>query len=68
MACAAIAGALHYLFLASFCWMAMEGLLIYLKLVLVFEPSYSLIPVYFCVGYGVPAIIVAAAAGTFPQV
>ena len=41
---------------------------IYLKLVLVFETSRSLLPVYFCVGYGVPVIIVAVAAGLFPQV
>ena len=68
MACAAIAGALHYLFLASFCWMGVEGVQIYLKLVLVFETSRSLLPVYFSVGYGVPVIIVAVAAGLFPQV
>ena len=68
MVCAVIAGALHYLFLASFCWMAMEGLQIYLKIVPAFKPLHSMIPVYFSIGYGVPAIIVAAAAGTFPQV
>ena len=68
MACAVIAGVLHYLFLASFCWMGVEGVQIYLKLVLVFETSRSLLPVYFSVGYGVPVIIVAVATGLFPQV
>ena len=63
-----IAGALHYLFLAGFSWMSLEGLQIYMKLVLVFEPSRSMIPVYSFVGYGIPGVIVAVAAGMFPQV
>ncbi|XP_070208035.1 adhesion G protein-coupled receptor L2-like [Littorina saxatilis] len=65
--CAVIAGFLHFLFLASFFWMATEGLQIYMKLVLVFETSWSMMPVYFGIGYGCPAIIVAISAGLFSQ-
>ena len=63
-----IAGALHYLFLAGFCWMVVEGLQIYMKLVVVFEKTGSILPIYFCIGYGVPAVIVGVAVGVFPQV
>ena len=34
--CAFVAAVLHYLFLASFCWMLCEGVMLYLMLVLVF--------------------------------
>ena len=68
VACAVIAGALHYLFLAGFCWMVMEGLQIYIKLVVVVEKERSMLPIYFSVGYGIPAFIVAVAARVFSQV
>ncbi|KAK7093254.1 hypothetical protein V1264_007043 [Littorina saxatilis] len=65
--CAVIAGFLHFFFLASFFWMATEGLQIYMKLVLVFELSWSMLPVYVGIGYGCPVIIVAISAGLFSQ-
>ncbi|KAK7093252.1 hypothetical protein V1264_007041 [Littorina saxatilis] len=65
--CAVIAGFLHFLFLASFFWMAMEGLQIYMKLVLIFETSWSMLPIYYGIGYGCPAIVVAISAGLFSQ-
>ena len=37
IACALVAGALHYLFLSVFCWMLCEGIMLYLMLVIVFS-------------------------------
>lgn len=56
--CAVIAGLLHFLFLCAFCWMLLEGLQIYRKLVVVFDSAFSWTPVFFAIGYGVPAIII----------
>ncbi|KAL8578316.1 hypothetical protein ACOMHN_005707 [Nucella lapillus] len=67
LACAVIAGILHFLFLTVFCWMAMEGLELYFKLVVIFSTSRPLIPVYMFIGYVVPAIIVAISAGIYHQ-
>ncbi|XP_070188437.1 adhesion G protein-coupled receptor E5-like [Littorina saxatilis] len=41
VSCLAVAALLHYLILASFMWMLMEGVLAYLMLVKVFDASYS---------------------------
>ncbi|XP_045848146.1 adhesion G protein-coupled receptor E3 isoform X2 [Meles meles] len=65
--CAIIAGALHYLYLASFTWMLLEGLNLFLtarNLTVVNYSSVSKImkKLMFPVGYGVPAIIVAISA------
>ena len=35
--CAFVAGLLHYFFLASFCWMLCEGVMLYLMMVVVFS-------------------------------
>ena len=35
--CAFVAALLHYLFLAAFCWMLCEGVMLYLMLVVVFS-------------------------------
>ena len=35
--CAFVAALLHYIFLASFCWMLCEGVMLYLMLVVVFS-------------------------------
>uniref|UniRef100_A0A8C2IFD1 Si:ch211-241f5.3 n=1 Tax=Cyprinus carpio TaxID=7962 RepID=A0A8C2IFD1_CYPCA len=59
--CAVIAGILHYFFLASFCWMCLEGVQLFRMVVLVFNTT--LRPIYmFAAGYGVPAVIVAISA------
>ncbi|KAL0197008.1 hypothetical protein M9458_005548, partial [Cirrhinus mrigala] len=54
-------GILHYFFLASFCWMCLEGVQLFRMVVLVFNTT--LRPIYmFAAGYGVPAVIVAISA------
>ncbi|KAG1931366.1 adhesion G protein-coupled receptor E1 [Pimephales promelas] len=59
--CAVVAGVLHYFFLASFCWMCLEGVQLFRMVVLVFNTT--LRPIYmFAAGYGVPAVIVAISA------
>ncbi|XP_026104058.1 CD97 antigen isoform X2 [Carassius auratus] len=59
--CSVVAGILHYFFLASFCWMCLEGVQLFRMVVLVFNTT--LRPVYmFAAGYGVPAVIVAISA------
>ena len=58
ISCAAIAGLLHYFFLASFGWMFLEGYQIYVMLAKVFESKSSRIKYYFFLGYIVPLIVV----------
>ncbi|XP_045848144.1 adhesion G protein-coupled receptor E2-like [Meles meles] len=70
--CAITAGALHYLYLASFTWMLLEGLNLFLtarNLTVVNYSSVSSImkKFMFPVGYGVPAIIVAISAASRPH-
>ncbi|XP_014596923.2 adhesion G protein-coupled receptor E2 isoform X1 [Equus caballus] len=72
MLCAVIAGALHYLYLASFTWMLLEGLHLFLtarKLTVVNYSSVSrfMKKLMFPVGYGVPAVIVAVSAASRPR-
>uniref|UniRef100_H2SHU5 Adhesion G protein-coupled receptor L2 n=1 Tax=Takifugu rubripes TaxID=31033 RepID=H2SHU5_TAKRU len=57
--CAIIAGILHFFFLASFSWMCLEGVQLYLMLVEVFESEYSRKKYYYVSGYLFPAIVVA---------
>ncbi|XP_006918852.1 adhesion G protein-coupled receptor E3 [Pteropus alecto] len=70
--CAIIAGALHYLYLASFTWMLLEGLHLFLTArnlrVVNYSSTNRLIKwLMFPVGYGVPAVIVAISAGSRPH-
>ncbi|KAL1278624.1 hypothetical protein QQF64_025297 [Cirrhinus molitorella] len=59
--CSVVAGILHYFFLASFCWMCLEGVQLFRMVVLVFNTT--LRPIHmFAAGYGVPAVIVAISA------
>ncbi|XP_057698082.1 adhesion G protein-coupled receptor L2 isoform X11 [Corythoichthys intestinalis] len=60
--CAIIAGILHFFFLASFSWMCLEGVQLYLMLVEVFESEYSRKKYYYVSGYLFPAIIVGVSA------
>lgn len=60
--CSIIAGILHFFFLASFSWMCLEGVQLYLMLVEVFESEYSRKKYYYVSGYLLPAIIVGVSA------
>jgi hypothetical protein len=53
-----VAGALHYLFLAAFCWMTVEGHHLYRMVVRVFDSGRDFRRWYLLVGYGVPALVV----------
>uniref|UniRef100_A0AAA9SEN3 Adhesion G protein-coupled receptor E2 n=1 Tax=Bos taurus TaxID=9913 RepID=A0AAA9SEN3_BOVIN len=70
--CAFIAGALHYLYLASFTWMLLVGLHLFLSARNLTVVNYSGINRFmkkamFPVGYGVPAVIVAISAASRPH-
>ncbi|XP_016137587.1 adhesion G protein-coupled receptor L2 [Sinocyclocheilus grahami] len=62
MACSIIAGILHYFFLASFAWMCLEGVQLYLMLVEVFESEYSRRRYFYITGYLLPAVVVGVSA------
>lgn len=53
---------LHYLFLAAFSWMLLEGFQLYVMLVEVFETRPSRSAFYYLFGYGLPAVIVGISA------
>ncbi|KAM5189910.1 adhesion G protein-coupled receptor E5 isoform 4-T4 [Callospermophilus lateralis] len=62
--CRLVAGLLHYCFLAAFCWMSLEGLVLYFLVVRVFHGQ-GLSTRWLClIGYGVPLLIVAISAAT----
>ncbi|XP_036874725.2 adhesion G protein-coupled receptor E3 isoform X1 [Manis javanica] len=70
--CAIIAGALHYLYLASFTWMLLEGLHLFLTARNLTVVNYSSMSSFmkwlvFPVGYGLPAVIVAISAASRPH-
>ncbi|XP_023603002.1 adhesion G protein-coupled receptor E2-like [Myotis lucifugus] len=70
--CAIIAGALHYLYLASFTWMLLEGLHLFLTTRNLTVVNYSNVSRFMKkfmlpVGYGVPAVIVAISAASRPH-
>ena len=72
MLCAVIAGALHYLYLASFTWMLLVGLHLFLSARNLTVVNYSGINRFmkkamFPVGYGVSAVIVAISAASRPH-
>ncbi|XP_076877322.1 adhesion G protein-coupled receptor G4a isoform X3 [Brachyhypopomus gauderio] len=57
--CIAVAAVLHYFFLASFTWMALEAINMYLAFVKVFNVYVSYYILKFCiVGWGLPLVIV----------
>lgn len=60
--CSVVAGVLHYLFLVAFAWMCLEGILLYIMLIEVFEAE-SRRTAFYLFGYGIPAIIVAVSLG-----
>ncbi|CAB3360152.1 Hypothetical predicted protein [Cloeon dipterum] len=56
--CVGVAISLHYIFLAAFVWMAVEGHHLYRLVVRVFDSGRDLSKIYLCLGYGIPVIIV----------
>jgi hypothetical protein len=58
VSCSLVAAALHYLFLAAFCWMTVEGHHLYRMVVTVFDSGRDFRCWYLLMGYGVPAIVV----------
>ncbi|XP_072420202.1 adhesion G protein-coupled receptor E3-like isoform X3 [Chiloscyllium punctatum] len=65
--CAVIAGLLHYLFLACFSWMLLEGIQLYLMVVKVFNAN-SMRLRYMCLfGYGFPLLVVTISAAVYSE-
>ena len=58
VSCSLVAGVLHYLFLAAFCWMTIEGHYLYRMVVTVFDSGRDFRRWYLLMGYGVPAVVV----------
>ncbi|XP_078010080.1 putative adhesion G protein-coupled receptor E4P isoform X2 [Phascolarctos cinereus] len=70
--CSVIAVGLHYLYLAAFTWMFLEGLHLFLTVRNLKVANYTSASQFkkrfmYLFGYGIPAVIVAVSAGTDPQ-
>jgi hypothetical protein len=61
--CRIMAVMLHYFFLAVFCWMLCEGILLYLMLIIVFDTGKSYRRYFIALGWGLPLVIVAVSLG-----
>ncbi|XP_041484478.1 uncharacterized protein LOC121431071 isoform X2 [Lytechinus variegatus] len=61
--CTIVAALLHYLYLAVFAWMLIEGIHLYLMLVKVFGSEGSKQIYYLIIGWGAPIIVVAVSVG-----
>ncbi|KAM7028221.1 adhesion G protein-coupled receptor E5-like, partial [Acridotheres tristis] len=64
--CTVTAVFLHLCYLSSFCWMALQGLHLYVLLVQVFPPAWLRPRLLLALGYGPAALIVATSAAAFP--
>ena len=60
--CTTFAAVLHYLLLVTFTWMLIEGVHLFIMLVVVFF-SKKIYIVYYCLGWGLPLIIVGITLG-----
>ncbi|XP_068939017.1 putative adhesion G protein-coupled receptor E4P [Petaurus breviceps papuanus] len=70
--CSIIAGGLHYLYLAAFTWMFLEGLHLFLTVRNLKVANYTSANQFkkrfmYAFGYGIPAVIVAVSVGTDPH-
>ncbi|XP_065897877.1 adhesion G protein-coupled receptor L4-like [Dysidea avara] len=64
VACIVVTVLLHYFFLAAFCWMLCEGIIIYVLLAQVFyDGFFKRLRFYSMIGWGMPIPIVAITAG-----
>ncbi|XP_042200581.1 putative adhesion G protein-coupled receptor E4P [Callorhinchus milii] len=66
--CLIVAALLHYLFLAVFVWMLLEGVVLYLMVVMVFHISSLRGRYVYAVGYGLPAVLVSISASIQPTI
>ncbi|XP_052404625.1 adhesion G protein-coupled receptor L2 isoform X2 [Carassius gibelio] len=62
IACSVIAGVLHFFFLATFAWMCLEAVQLFLMLVEVFESEFSRRKYYYASGYLFPCVVVGISA------
>ncbi|KAI2667178.1 Adhesion G protein-coupled receptor L2 [Labeo rohita] len=60
--CSVIAGVLHFFFLATFAWMCLEAVQLFLMLVEVFESEFSRRKYYYTSGYLFPCVVVGISA------
>nr|XP_006819829.1 PREDICTED: uncharacterized protein LOC102809949 [Saccoglossus kowalevskii] len=60
--CTGVAMVLHYVYLAAFMWMLVEGMHLYLRVTRVFSTGIYL-KFYYPIAYGLPAVVVAITAG-----
>jgi len=56
--CVLVGVILHYIYLAAFMWMVIEGHHLYLKVIRVFDTGFDYSRIYLIVGYGIPLLIV----------
>ncbi|XP_072047184.1 adhesion G-protein coupled receptor D1-like [Amphiura filiformis] len=63
LTCTIIALTLHYLYLAVFGWMLVEGLDLFYKIVKVYGSEQNRLPIYLGIGWGIPIPIVIVSAG-----
>ncbi|XP_062510477.1 latrophilin-like protein LAT-2 [Corticium candelabrum] len=61
--CKAMTIIMHYLFLAAFCWMLCEGILLYLMIVVIFDSGKTYYRQFLALGWGLPAVVVAISVG-----
>jgi hypothetical protein len=61
--CQAMTVIMHYFFLAIFCWMLCEGILLYMMVVVVFDSGKTYSALFFALGWGLPLVIVGVSFG-----
>ncbi|XP_072177013.1 uncharacterized protein [Diadema setosum] len=62
--CKVMAGTMYFFFMASFCWMMIEGLQLYTQVVVVFNQESSKMRLYLAGGWGVPLIMTIIVVGS----
>ncbi|XP_078355773.1 adhesion G protein-coupled receptor L4-like, partial [Oculina patagonica] len=58
--CITVAALIHYFYLSSFCWMLIEGVMLYLFIIEVYNTELKL-PLCYCFSLGFPGIVVGGA-------
>ncbi|XP_020610903.1 adhesion G protein-coupled receptor L3-like isoform X2 [Orbicella faveolata] len=65
--CVAVAVMLHYFFTASFTWMFVEAVHLFLKIVSVFNIRITRMRYYVAIGWGIPVLIVAISVSVYHE-